>query len=178
MLPNPAQCNHPFLNTIAGGQAGAPPDAPAAVPGRNSVRRGAWRPRRPCQGAHSLFLACPVLVLWWLHLSSCCVSMFACRRACWLACGRVVGPLPAQSCPGPPPSTQPAGGRVLQGGRRPGHAQGAGAHLLCAALHQEDQGWGGVEQGGGGRPGALGACLAGVPADTSPCRGRHIAMAP
>jgi hypothetical protein len=48
--------------------------------------------------------------------------------------------------PAPPPC---AGGRGLQGRRRPGHAQGAGAHLLCAALHQETEGW--VGGGPGGR---------------------------
>ena len=49
----------------------------------------------------------------------------------------------------PDPSTPPAlapGGGELQGGRRPGHPQGAGPHLLRAALHQARQGWAGLSR--------------------------------
>lgn len=116
-LPPPSSLCVP---RAAGRQAGAQPDAPAAVPGRHPVRRGARRPRGAHQG--------------WLEArrergSGCTAQRW--RRS------------PATASPAISPALgtiAAAGERVLCGGGGARHAQGARPHLLRAALDQEGQG--------------------------------------
>ena len=123
----------PTCAARAGGQAGAQPAAPAAVPGRHPVRRGARRPRRPAEGELGPFRVAECAAV---HR----VDTRACERDQPAARHPPSSCRPRPAAPARRPSPALAGGRLLCCGGGAGHAQGAGAHLLRAALHQEDQG--------------------------------------